>query len=187
MSTRKACLLTALQYYIILGGNNLTTSAWQAEGLLIVDSFTWQQPDKKRLSILGTMMHRRWILSWITIICAKQIGVASGDCSPEFLTCLMNRDCCDGLQCVTGDWAVTTDSTCLSERSIALDDLSKEEKFNMIQTFYAEKVPTDSVKSSEEAQRLVEKYSRSFAQLVSRLERRYIIAVTDDNTKTDEL
>ena len=106
-------------------------------------------------------------------------------CSEEFETCVVNRDCCgsgDGaLSCVMGDWAVTTDSTCLSKRSEALEKLSKDKKRALIETYYTEKVPPESRKTLEEVQKILGKYSRSFLKLVHRLEKRYQIPVISDN------
>ena len=88
----------------------------------------------------------------------------------------MSRDCCDDLTCVTGDWAVTTDSTCLSERSVALDAMSTADRVAMIYNFYhqtAHDIPDEKRKTRNEAQALVDKHARSFAKLVARIEKLY--------------
>lgn len=101
-------------------------------------------------------------------------------CVEEFGNCVMNRDCCNDLQCITGDWAVTTDSTCLSKRSAALDELSKSNKMELIHQFYKSKVPTEQQqKPSQQITDLVHKNNRSFPHLVARLERKYHTTVDD--------
>lgn len=109
---------------------------------------------------------------------------SSSQCSEEFDTCVMNRDCCEGLKCVTGDWAVTSDSTCLSERSETLNALSSEEKIQLVQQFYQKEIH-ESPKTQEEAEALARKYSRNFANLVARLERKYDVTLTEKGN--DEL
>ena len=103
---------------------------------------------------------------------------ADASCSMEFDTCVTNRDCCGSLTCVTGDWAVTTDSTCLSSRSTQLDALPRENKLDLLTKFYTEKAPEDKRKSAEEAEALLDKNLRSFAKLVSRIEKKYVIPVS---------
>lgn len=78
-----------------------------------------------------------------------------------------------------GDWSVTTDSMCLSERSEKLNALNVKEKVEMITKFYG--VIEDAKKTPEEAEKLTTKYAgrREFAQLVVRLERKYRRSVED--------
>ena len=110
------------------------------------------------------------------------------NCVPEFDKCVMNRDCCNfnkgddpsTLECVTGDWAVTTDSTCLSARSKLLEQLSKDEKIQLLKDFYDNKVPSMSRKSTSEVVKLYEKFARSFAKLVVRLETKYELTMVDN-------
>lgn len=94
-------------------------------------------------------------------------------CSIEFESCVMNRDCCEGLHCATGDWAYTTDSTCLSDRSIQLNALASEAKVGLMQKFYANR--SDARKTNDQIEALTKKYAnkRQFAQLVVKLERKY--------------
>ena len=101
-------------------------------------------------------------------------------CSIEFESCVMNRDCCEGLHCATGDWAYTTDSTCLSHRSMQLNALDLDEKVDLIQQFYAKL--DDVMKSDDQVEALTKKYAnkREFAKLVKRLERKYGVNVTFD-------
>jgi hypothetical protein len=63
-------------------------------------------------------------------------GNASATCLDEFERCVMNRDCCEGYRCVMGDWEVTTDSTCLSDRSVQLNALERSKKVALIQRYY---------------------------------------------------
>lgn len=110
----------------------------------------------------------------------------NNNCVPEFDTCVMNRDCCSGLSCVTGDWEVTTDSTCLSPRSQKLNEMDPEQQILLIQSFYATKVNDDKKKSPQDAKALAEKYLRTaFAQLVFRLEQKYGISVEDRSDKSE--
>mmetsp|Transcript_12522 Transcript_12522/g.15092 ORF Transcript_12522/g.15092 Transcript_12522/m.15092 type:complete len:98 (+) Transcript_12522:1-294(+) len=94
----------------------------------------------------------------------------------------MPRDCCDSLSCVAGDWEVTTDSTCLSSRSESLNALSVEERITLLQTFYRQRETKNgfAYNSPEEAKALVEKYERSFAKLVQRIERKYDVTIGEE-------
>mmetsp|Transcript_15190 Transcript_15190/g.21493 ORF Transcript_15190/g.21493 Transcript_15190/m.21493 type:complete len:128 (-) Transcript_15190:537-920(-) len=112
----------------------------------------------------------------LVCICLNDSMVAA-DCAKEFDKCVMPRDCCDGLSCVAGDWEVTTDSTCLSSRSENLNALTIDQRVKLIQTFYTQQA---AGKSPEEAKALVEKYERSFAKLVSRIERKYGVAIDEE-------
>jgi hypothetical protein len=86
-----------------------------------------------------------------------------------------------------GDWAVTTDSTCLSERSARLEALSRDEKLALLVQFYGS-VPENKQKSPEQVEKLLNKNSRSskFAKLVSRIEKMYGIPVVGSKLN-DEL
>ena len=87
----------------------------------------------------------------------------------------MQRDCCEGLLCVTGEWQYTTDSTCLSPRSKDIDDqnLSMEKRIIFIQKCY-QRVEKHN-KSAEDVRKLVKKHDNVFSKLVTRLERKYDI------------
>lgn len=110
------------------------------------------------------------------------------NCVHEFGQCVMNRDCCNfnkddasSLECVAGDWAVTTDFTCLSSRSKILEQLSRDEKINVLKDFYDNKVyPPWSRKPTSEVVKLYEKFSKSFANLVLRLEKKYKVSLVDN-------
>jgi hypothetical protein len=110
----------------------------------------------------------------------------SAACSNEFETCAMNRDCCDGLHCAMGDWASSTDSTCLSDRSERLNALDISDKIGLIHRFYNTLNNNDvaAKKTAQEAEALATKYSnkRQFAQLVVRLEKKYQVDVDFDES-----
>ncbi len=110
-------------------------------------------------------------------------------CSSEFEGCVMNRDCCVGLHCAAGDWAYTTDSTCLSDRSVKLNALDMDEKVRLIHHFY--KHLGDTGKTKDQVESLTKKYAykREFAQLVIRLERKYGVAIDFEGRRNamDEL
>ena len=111
----------------------------------------------------------------------------SSNCVPEFDNCVLSRDCCDDLACVMGDWAVTTDSTCLSERSVELNTLSKQDRLALIYNFY-KNLPVDESKrkSRQDVQALVDKYAHdAFAHLVAKIEKRYNTPI-DANASKDE-
>jgi hypothetical protein len=55
----------------------------------------------------------------------------------------------------------------------------------LIQDYYKD-LPGDNKKSAEEAEALARRHSRGFAQLVARLERKYLIPVRKETTR-DEL
>jgi len=80
-----------------------------------------------------------------------------------------------------GDWEITTDSACLTERSEALEALSTKEKLELVRRFYSSRVPKHARKAPEEADALVSKNRRSFAKLVARIERKYDIAIDVDS------
>lgn len=99
----------------------------------------------------------------------------------------MPRDCCEGLNCVAGDWEYTTDSTCLSPKSETLENrkLAPDEMRELVEFFY-EKVKAS--KQPDEVDKLVQKYASEFPQLVARLERKYetVFDVSIvDNSKVD--
>jgi hypothetical protein len=100
-------------------------------------------------------------------------GVASAStCVQEFDHCVVSRDCCEGLSCVTGDWQYTTDSTCLWPKSEKLEKLhlSVEQRLKLLEAFYT-KVGVD--KALDELDHLVKKYRAGFPKLVIKLERKY--------------
>lgn len=133
-------------------------------------------------------------------------AATSENCVEEFGKCVMNRDCCGRdepgdreVECVTGDWAITTDSTCLSKRSQELEALYKENGFDeeslvvLLQNHiyqlpeiatkqnrapeYKEKDPTKYAKISDLVyKRIAQKYSDNFAKLIVDLERKYEIS-----------
>jgi len=83
----------------------------------------------------------------------------------------MPRDCCDGLQSIGGDWAQTTDSTCISIRSqriVSLSLPSKEQRI-LLETYYTEQKVS---KTSDELDDTLQRF-RPFARLVQRLEQKY--------------
>jgi hypothetical protein len=122
------------------------------------------------------MMH---LIILILLLNASRVLAA---CSNEFETCAMNRDCCDGLHCAMGDWASSTDSTCLSDRSDQLNALDMSDKIGLIRRFYS--TLNDGKKTSQEAEALATKYSnkRQFAQLVVRLEKKYQVDLDLDKS-----
>ncbi len=109
-------------------------------------------------------------------------GYASAACVEEFERCVMNRDCCEGYHCVMGDWEVTTDSTCLSDRSVHLNSLERNKKVALIQRYYEILGDGEVKKTPQDAEVLATKYAnkREFAQLVVRLERKYGVRVEYD-------
>jgi hypothetical protein len=102
----------------------------------------------------------------------------------------MNRDCCEHLSCITGDWQFTTDSTCLSKRSEEIDHLKLtiEEKMTLVEGYYnhigsnGDNVDVDGQrKSRKDVEKIVRKYDLEFPKLVSRLEQKYGILLDFDN------
>lgn len=118
----------------------------------------------------------RPLLFWMVVICLLLRPVESS-CEAEFGKCVMNRDCCDGLSCVAGDWSVTTDSTCLSTKSARIEQrgFSKEEKERIVTQFYQKQEVLD--KTAAQIEQLVKKYGRKFHQLVARLEKKYAVII----------
>jgi hypothetical protein len=99
------------------------------------------------------------------------------DCLQEFDKCVTNRDCCGDLQCRLGDWSLTTDSTCLSDRSMEMNSKALEQQVALVQRYYQR--VAHGKKSLNEIETLTRKYSMKgeFARLVIRLERMYGIRV----------
>lgn len=67
-----------------------------------------------------------------------------------------------------GDWEVTTDSTCLSDRSVHLNSLERNKKVALIQRYYEILGDGEVKKTPQDAEVLATKYAnkREFAQLV---------------------
>lgn len=128
------------------------------------------------------------LFRFFLLCCLIQLhGLAYSQCVKEFGQCVMPRDCCEGLNCVAGDWEYTTDSTCLSPKSETLENrkLAPDEMRELVEFFY-EKVKAS--KQSDEVDKLVQKYASEFPQLVARLERKYetVFDVSIvDNSKVD--
>jgi hypothetical protein len=72
------------------------------------------------------------------------------------------------LEGVTGDWQCTTDSSCLSKKSIAIENaiasFRTEDKTDVLQELYT--LP-------EEVSKIAYKYRHDFPKLVAKLERKY--------------
>lgn len=148
----------------------------------------------------------------IVVIVVVHIASSSESCVQEFGNCVMNRDCCDGLTCVTGDWQYTTDSTCLSPKSATIEAkaYTRKEQEMLVARFYNDLDTTTSTmdnddksdekeandnrndkrkKSSEEINTLVyKKFRNKFPQLVSKLEKKYgkkfDLTTTDSGTES---
>jgi hypothetical protein len=79
------------------------------------------------------------------------------------------------LECVTGDWQYTTDSTCLSKKSqdleAALSGWTLQDKTELLQRFYNDQNDVD--KTNDEIAKIAYKYRHDFPKLVSKLERKY--------------
>jgi hypothetical protein len=124
-----------------------------------------------------------WLLSLLFLLASH----VRSDCVEEFGKCVMNRDCCNAagrgdstaLECMAGDWAVTTDSTCLSKRSQTLNGLAEQDRIALIVTFYQRVLPDNEKKAPGEVEKLVAKYERKFAQLVLRLEKKYKTSIQE--------
>ena len=105
----------------------------------------------------------------------------SAGCVEEFGQCVMNRDCCEGMKCITGDWQYTTDSTCLSNRSEQIDNLNltTEERIDAVFLFYSNDMVVRQLKEQEkgksrtDVEKIVKRYIQDFPKLVSRLEKKY--------------
>ena len=104
-------------------------------------------------------------------------------CAKEFEDCYF-RDCCgaeDGeLTCVQGGSGmvlyINKNSTCFSDRSLALATKSNTEKRDMLLKFYEELVAPEHRKSTDQVNKMFEKHQNEFPQLVTRLEHRYKIS-----------
>jgi hypothetical protein len=114
------------------------------------------------------------------------VVTASSSCVVEFDKCVTNRDCCDDLECVTGDWQYTTDSTCLSQKSQHMDvqtkGLTLEEKTALVEEFYSSlsyKEDEETTKTKEEITKIAHKYRHEFPKLVQKLERKYSTSFPD--------
>lgn len=116
------------------------------------------------------------------LIATLQIkSYTSAGCVEEFGPCVMNRDCCEGMKCITGDWQYTTDSTCLSNRSEQIDNLNltTEERIDVVLSFYSNKGVISKLKEQEkgksrtDVEKIVKRYIQDFPKLVSRLEKKY--------------
>ena len=124
----------------------------------------------------------------------KQIVVVNADCVKEFDKCVVQRDCCADLICVTGDWQYTTDSTCPSKKSQDLESrkytldqrkllvIQYYQKINNIQQHKKASVSSDDerivgavTKTRDEIDSIIQKYRTEFPKLVSKLERKYQI------------
>jgi hypothetical protein len=163
------------------------TTGWMDQDL-VVDEKDDRPTKSTTMTVLTT---RQW---WLLLFLTK--NGAKSDCVEEFGTCVMNRDCCGAttttaggtLECVAGDWAVTTDSTCLSKRSQLLNGMEQKDKIALIANFYQRVGKIGSKgKSPEEVEQLVTKYERKFAQLVLRLEKKYETSMGEEtNTKLSD-
>ena len=122
---------------------------------------------------------------------------SSDNCVEEFGQCVTNRDCCGReqqgdhvVECVTGDWEVTTDSTCLSKRSQELEMISKENGFDhqtltVLLKHHVYQLPEIREQQTKRYrdkeidprfyEKIAEKYRHEFAKLVVSLERKYKI------------
>ena len=135
----------------------------------------------------------------VVVIFSELTACVFANCVEEFGQCVTNRDCCGygdgGIECVMGDWSVTTDSTCLSKRSQELDALSKENGFDhqsltvLLKHFIYQlpEIQEHQRKRYQEKQvddrfyeKIAEKYRHEFAKLVVSLERKY--KITDSET-----
>ncbi len=134
------------------------------------------------------------IVASITVTAPYASGGSESGCVQEFDKCVMDRDCCDGLNCITGDWQYTTDSTCLSERSEAIDklNLSTTEKIDLVEQYYRQESVKEggsatNGKCREDIEKLVSvKYDMEFSKLVSKLEGKYKV-LFDFNFSDSEL
>ncbi|KAG7337436.1 hypothetical protein IV203_034504 [Nitzschia inconspicua] len=104
---------------------------------------------------------------------------AEPSCVAEFDKCVTNRDCCPNLECVTGDWQYTTDSTCLSHRSQTIESdiqgMTLEEKTSLLLRFYQTRLVEEGTehKSPNDVGKIAYKYRHDFPKLVAKLERKY--------------
>ena len=117
------------------------------------------------------------IVLFIIVLSSTTNSMASSSCVVEFDKCVTNRDCCDELECVTGDWQYTTDSTCLSKRSQQIDaqikGMTLEEKTLLVEEFYSSSSLKETKKTKEEISKITHKYRHQFPKLIQKLERKY--------------
>lgn len=142
------------------------------------------------------------VLVWKALVSTLFIFVLSGpktavtaNCVEEFGQCVTNRDCCGyedrAVECVTGDWEITTDSTCLSQRSQELESLSKENGFDhqsltVLLEHHIYQLPEireqhakrfrDQEMDPQFYRKAAKKYRHEFAKLIVSLERKYKIS-----------
>ena len=150
----------------------------------------------------------KYYASFFALLLLGKSDSCSADCVKEFGQCVTNRDCCRAdevdtteqqhgdLECVLGDWSVTTDSTCLSKRSQELEELSKEQnldhqsltvllkhhiyRYPEIREAHSKRL-RESKREEDPLfyQKITEKYRHEFARLVVGLERKYGIRDAD--------
>lgn len=120
-----------------------------------------------------------WLGSKVNANASAAIG-KKPNCAKEFEDCYF-RDCCGGndseLKCVQGGSGmvlyINKNSTCFSDRSLALATKSNTEKRDMLLKFYEELVAPEHRKSTDQVQKMFDKHQNAFPQLVTRLEHRY--------------
>ena len=118
-------------------------------------------------------------------VSATVIDEDTNNCADEFENCVTNRDCCGHIECITGDWQYTTDSTCLSERSRTLDMQTKGLKLNVNEIIislkdyiYQHSSITISVQQEDEEiffSKIAYKYRHDIPKLIVKLEKKYNI------------
>lgn len=118
------------------------------------------------------------LCSYCLIFLYFAVGASQHSCIEEFGTCAVQRDCCPNLKCVTGDWQYTTDSTCLSPRSEAVEwkarEYSKDDKISVLIEFYQNiESGSSQHKSKEDIEKIVRRYDNEFPKLISKLEQKY--------------
>jgi len=120
---------------------------------------------------VGLWIPSTWLLLVHAPTSARATSTDGSACVKEFDPCVMPRDCCKGFECVAGDWAQTTDSTCLSRQSqnIASLRLTHGQQMTLVKDFYAKQ---QVEKTDDELEDII-KHFRPFARLVSRLEHKY--------------
>jgi hypothetical protein len=112
----------------------------------------------------------RFCQLFVLVLVAAASNAAPGDCTPEFKQCAMAADCCEGLNCVEGDWEVTTDYTCLSTASIVANKLPLSDKLGIVKHFYAH---IKSQKEDNFIRNLVKRRSGDFAKLIFQLNKKF--------------
>ncbi len=135
------------------------------------------------------------LFALLIIVLGCPTTTVSANCVEEFDQCVTNRDCCGhedrAIECVTGDWEITTDSTCLSERSQELEAISKENGFDhqsltVLLKHHIYQLPKireqhtkrfrDKKIDPQFHEKIAKKYRHEFAKLVVNLERKYKIS-----------